>query len=127
MTDLDRKDAWRNIKSAIRSYAKDPTAQNALEVEEAWRDIRRMDNLLHWREWREARLNARNASDRLSLLLTLSAAGILGFSTSGGRQEPPIRLRPVIAIGLCRRSGWNKRNAQAHVNTPAARRLHAGA
>lgn len=50
MTDLDRKFAWRNIKSAIRSYAKDPTARHAQEVEEAWREIRRMETLSHWRE-----------------------------------------------------------------------------
>ena len=50
--------------------------------------------------------------DGLSLLLTLSAPEILGFSTNGGRREPPVRVRQVIAIGLCRRSGWNKRKAQ---------------
>ena len=53
-----------------------------------------------------------NAPDSVSLLLTLSAPEILGFSTNGGRREPPVRVRPVIAIGLCRRSGWNKRKAQ---------------
>jgi len=60
MTDLNRKDAWSNIKTAIRSYAKDPTDQHAREVEDAWREMRRMDSLSDWREWRAARLNAHN-------------------------------------------------------------------
>lgn len=51
MTDLNRKDAWNNIKSAVRCYAKDPTALNAQEVEEAWKEIRRMETVSHWREW----------------------------------------------------------------------------
>ena len=64
MNDLDRKHAWLNAKAEVRSYAKDPTAQNAEQVEEAWDMIRRIDSLSHWREWREARLNARSVSAR---------------------------------------------------------------
>lgn len=54
-----RKHAWSNVKSAVRSYAKDPTAMNAEEVESAWAEIRRIDNLQQWREW-HARFNAGN-------------------------------------------------------------------
>jgi hypothetical protein len=64
MTDLNRKYAWSNIKSAIRSYAKDPTAQHARKVEEAWMEIRRMETVSNWREWQATRLNADNRSDR---------------------------------------------------------------
>lgn len=64
MNDPNRKHTWSIVRSAVRSYAKDPTAQHAVQVEEAWSEIRRMDSLSHWREWREARLNARNASGR---------------------------------------------------------------
>jgi hypothetical protein len=64
MTDLNRKYAWYNIKSAIRSYAKDPTDQHAKQVEDAWKEIRRMETVSHWGEWREASLNIRNASGR---------------------------------------------------------------
>ena len=64
MNDADRKHAWSNAKAAVRSYAKDPTAQSAERVEEAWNMIGRMDSLSHWRERREARLNARSVSAR---------------------------------------------------------------
>ncbi|MDX1425383.1 MAG: hypothetical protein R3322_19705 [Kiloniellales bacterium] len=58
MSDLNRKYAWSNIKSAIRSYAKDPTAQHAKQVEEAWKEIRKMETPSHWPEWRAARFDA---------------------------------------------------------------------
>ena len=64
MTDLNRKHAFSNVKSAVRSYAKDPTAKHAKQVEDAWREIRRMDGLSHWRERRAARLNAHSGSER---------------------------------------------------------------
>lgn len=57
MNDLDRKYAWSNVKSAIRSYAKNPTGQHAMQVEEAWKEIRRTDSVSNWREWRAARLS----------------------------------------------------------------------
>lgn len=56
----NRKHAWSSIKSAVRSYAKDPSAMNAEQVELAWAEMRRMDNLEQWREWR-AKSSARNA------------------------------------------------------------------
>jgi hypothetical protein len=62
MNDADRKHVWSKVKSAVRFYAKDPTAQSAEQVEDAWREIRRMDSMSHWREWRSATLNARRAS-----------------------------------------------------------------
>ncbi len=62
MTDLDRKYAWYTIKSAIRSYAKDPTPQHAQKVEEAWKEIRRMETVSHWREWQAKRFEAGKSS-----------------------------------------------------------------
>ena len=47
-----RKHAWSSIRSAVRSYAKDPTATNAEQVELAWAEMRRIDNLEQWRQWR---------------------------------------------------------------------------
>jgi hypothetical protein len=64
MPDLNRKYAWHSIKSAIRYYAKDPTPQHAEKVEEAWKEIRRMETLSHWREWRAARFDAGKSSSR---------------------------------------------------------------
>ena len=65
MTVLIRKYAWDTIRSATRSYAKHPTDHHAQKVEEAWKEMRRMESLSHWREWREARLNQTNGSDRV--------------------------------------------------------------
>lgn len=56
---IDRKRAWSSIKSAVRSYAKDPTVMTAEQVEQAWAEMRRIDNLEQWREWR-ARSNAKS-------------------------------------------------------------------
>jgi hypothetical protein len=58
MTDLNRKYAWHSIKSAIRSYAKDPTPQHAEKVEDAWKEMRRMEAASHWRDWQTMRLDA---------------------------------------------------------------------
>lgn len=55
-----RKHAWSSIRSAVRSYAKDPTATNAEQVELAWAEMRRIDNLEQWRQWR-ARSGAKTA------------------------------------------------------------------
>lgn len=55
-----RKHAWSSIRSAVRSYAKDPTATNAEQVELAWAEMRRIDNLVQWRQWR-ARFGSKTA------------------------------------------------------------------
>jgi hypothetical protein len=64
MTGIDRKYAWAVVKSAIRSYAKDPTDQHAQQVEAAWREIRRTESLSHWRDWQAVSHNASNSSGR---------------------------------------------------------------
>ena len=64
MTDPNRKYAWGQIKSAIRSYAKDPTDRNAQEVEAAWREIRRTESVSFWREWQAMRFDAKTSSGR---------------------------------------------------------------
>ncbi len=66
MTDLNRKYAWRNVKSAIRSYAKDPTSQHAREVEEAWKEIRRMETVSHWRQGPTRRFETGKSSGQSS-------------------------------------------------------------
>ena len=64
MSDEERKHAWSKAKTAVRSYAKDPTTQNAKQVEDAWSRIRQMDSLSHWRERRAARLHGRDGAAR---------------------------------------------------------------
>ncbi len=66
MADLDRKYAWRNVKSAVRSYAKDPTPQHAEQVENAWKAIRRMETVSHWREWPARRFETGKSSRQSS-------------------------------------------------------------
>lgn len=64
MTNIDRKYAWANVKSAVRSYAKDPTDQHARQVEAAWREVRRTDSASRWRDWQAVRASASNGTGR---------------------------------------------------------------
>jgi hypothetical protein len=50
LTDTARKHAWLRVRAAMRTYSRDPTRSNAEEVESAWKLIRRIDTVSHWRE-----------------------------------------------------------------------------
>jgi hypothetical protein len=63
MSDLNRKYAWHVIKSAIRTYAKEPNDQHAQKVEEAWQEMRQIEEPSFWREWQAARLNPGKGSE----------------------------------------------------------------
>lgn len=76
LTDTARKRAWLRVKIALRTYSHDPTRSNAEEVESAWKLIRRIDTVSHWREppmvapgrfLRGPYIDGRSACDRLSL------------------------------------------------------------
>ena len=58
MNAAERKQAWKQAKAAVRAYSRDPSENNAMTVENAWRKIRRMDSVSFWREWQTARLSA---------------------------------------------------------------------
>jgi len=56
MNDPVRKQAWKQARAAVRAYSKDPSDSNAAHVEVAWREIRRMEGVSFWREWKAADL-----------------------------------------------------------------------
>jgi hypothetical protein len=41
----DRRDALNTAKAAVRSYARDPSQANAIEVDIAWRRVRALEAL----------------------------------------------------------------------------------
>lgn len=51
---------------AVRAYALEPSAENAVEVELTWRRLRRLDGVARWRQ-----ANARLHVDRASLVIAL--------------------------------------------------------
>ena len=58
MRTVNRTHAWIQAKAAIRAYSRNPSETNAVIVENAWREIRRMDSLSFWREWQATTLSA---------------------------------------------------------------------
>jgi len=44
-TDNERKQAWIDIKSAVRAYARNPTADAAEKVEACWKTVRKCDGI----------------------------------------------------------------------------------
>jgi len=45
MNAAERKQAWKQARAAVRAYSRDPSENNAITVENAWREIRRMDSV----------------------------------------------------------------------------------
>lgn len=58
MNAVNRKEAWIQAKAAVRAYSRNPSETNAVIVENAWREIRRMDSVSFWREWQTTTLSA---------------------------------------------------------------------
>jgi len=49
MTRDTRAEAYSAVKLAIRAYSRDPSANNAVKVEEAWQLVRTLDAVSAWR------------------------------------------------------------------------------
>ncbi len=49
LASVDRAEALRAAKLAIRAYARDPSSKNEAGVEEALRRVRRLDGVARWR------------------------------------------------------------------------------
>jgi hypothetical protein len=47
---MQRREAMRAAKLAVRSYARDPSAANAADVEMAWQKLRQLDGVSRWRQ-----------------------------------------------------------------------------
>ncbi|MEM7025022.1 MAG: hypothetical protein AAF637_20930 [Pseudomonadota bacterium] len=56
-----RREALNVAKAAVRAYARDPSAANAIEVDVAWRRVRALDDVEPWRS-----SGARRATDPVS-------------------------------------------------------------
>ena len=67
MNAAERKQAWKQARAAVRAYSRDPSENNAITVENAWREIRRMDSVSFWREWQTARLSASGSNGEYGL------------------------------------------------------------
>jgi len=45
-----RREALIAAKLAVRAYAREPSAANAVEVETAWHKVRQLDSVARWRQ-----------------------------------------------------------------------------
>lgn len=45
-----RRQALEAAKLAVRAYVREPSEENATEVENAWRQVRRLQGVLRWRQ-----------------------------------------------------------------------------
>jgi hypothetical protein len=47
--ELERQQAWNNVKAAVRAYARNPSDHTAAQVEACWQTIRKCDSVHAWR------------------------------------------------------------------------------
>lgn len=50
LASMQRREAMQAAKLAVRSYARDPSAANAADVETAWQRLRQLDGVARWRD-----------------------------------------------------------------------------
>jgi hypothetical protein len=48
----DGAEALQAAKLAVRAYARDPSSKNEADVEEALKQVRRLDSVGRWRGWK---------------------------------------------------------------------------
>ena len=46
---MQERRLWSAAKLAVRAYARDPSARNAIEVQQAWHRIRQSESLAIWK------------------------------------------------------------------------------
>ena len=54
---MQQRHLWSAAKLAVRAYARDPSARNAAEVQQAWQRIRQSESLAVWRGMKPRRLD----------------------------------------------------------------------
>ena len=54
---MQQRHLWSAAKLAVRAYAKDPSARNAAEVQQAWQRIRQSESLAIWKGMKPRRLD----------------------------------------------------------------------
>jgi hypothetical protein len=77
-----RREAMEGAKLAVRAYARDPSAEHAREVAEAWRQVRRMEALAGWRRAPLAQVGSPSSTKR-GLLVRAEVACIVGSDARG--------------------------------------------
>ena len=58
MQEDPRVQAYEAVRIALRKFADSPTGNNLQEAESAWRELRRLNALSLWRDWKNSKLNA---------------------------------------------------------------------
>ena len=53
---MKQRQLWSAAKLAVRAYARDPSARNAMEVQQAWQRIRQSESLSIWKGMKPRRL-----------------------------------------------------------------------
>ena len=46
---MKQRRLWSAARLAVRAYARDPSARNAIEVQQAWQRIRQSESLAIWK------------------------------------------------------------------------------
>lgn len=46
---MERREALEAAKLAVRAYVREPSRDNATEVEQAWQRVRQLDSVALWR------------------------------------------------------------------------------
>jgi hypothetical protein len=46
---MERREALEAAKLAVRAYVREPSKDNATEVEQAWQRVRQLDSVALWR------------------------------------------------------------------------------
>ena len=54
---MQQRQLWSAAKLAVRAYARDPSARNAAEVQQAWQRIRQSESLAIWKGMKPRRLD----------------------------------------------------------------------
>ncbi len=57
----DRKRMFAAAKLTVRTYAKDPSDNNAARVQVAWKAVSDMKTRSFWKQWQEAKLTGSTA------------------------------------------------------------------
>ncbi len=53
---MKQRRLWSAARLAVRAYARDPSARNATEVQQAWQRIRQSESLAIWKGMKPRRL-----------------------------------------------------------------------
>lgn len=82
---LHQKELWSAAKLAVRAYAKDPSEQNAVNVELAWERLREYNTSAIWRQMKRQWLERDTALQNRKSIQVRLVDGL-----GGGRDTRPV-------------------------------------